>query len=177
MADCSVETRQEAGASSRARPFPGGTSPRARRGSVTANRPSSTGGWSPCRNLPDADLPRRYSAAVMTLGDDASYDVRVWALSVYKGSRGTSYTVTWLVAGFRHRQTFATRKLAESFRAGIVTAARGGGQFFASDGLPASMRTSQMGRSWYAHACAFMDMKWAHALQVTAGVWPKPSSG
>ena len=25
------------------------------------------------------------------------------------------------------------------------------------------MRTSQMGRSWYAHACAFMDMKWAHA--------------
>jgi hypothetical protein len=42
-------------------------------------------------------------------------------------------------------------------------ATRGGAQFFASDGLPASMRTSQMGRSWYAHACAFMDVKSAHA--------------
>jgi hypothetical protein len=50
-------------------------------------------------------------------------------------------------------------KLAESFRAGLITAARGGVQFFASDGLPASMRTDQMGCTWYAHACAFIDMK------------------
>src|SRR5665648_417966 len=100
---------------------------------------------------------------MMTLGENASYDVRIWAISVYKGRRGTSYTVTWLVAGSRHRRTFATRKLAESFRAGLMTAARSGVQFFASDGLPASMRTNQIGRSWYAHACAFMDMKWAHA--------------
>jgi hypothetical protein len=85
----------------------------------------------------------------MTLTNDASYDVRVWAITVYKGRRGTSYTVTWLVAGARHRQTLATRKLAESFRAGLITAARGGVQFLASDGLPVSMRTSQMGRSWY----------------------------
>src|SRR5665647_3739017 len=96
---------------------------------------------------------------MMTLGDDASYDVRVWAIHVYKGRRGNTYTVKWQVAGTRHQRTFATRKLAESFRAGLITATRSGAQFFASDGLPASMRTSQMGRSWYAHACAFMDMK------------------
>jgi hypothetical protein len=99
----------------------------------------------------------------MTHGDDASYDVRVRAIHVYKGKRGTTYTVKWQVAGTRHQRTFVTRKLAESFRAGLITAARGGAQFFASDGLPATMRTNQMGRSWYAHACAFMDMKWAHA--------------
>ncbi len=99
----------------------------------------------------------------MPLANDASHDVRVWAITVYKGRRGTSYAVTWLVAGARHRQTFATRKLAESFRAGLITASRGGVQFFASDGLPASMLTSQMGRSWYDHAWAFMDMKWPHA--------------
>ena len=99
----------------------------------------------------------------MTLGDNASYDIRVWAIRVYKGRRGTSYTVRWQVAGSPRQQTFTTRKLAESFRAGLITATRSGAQFFASDGLPASMRTSQMGRSWYAHACAFMDMKWAHA--------------
>jgi len=44
-----------------------------------------------------------------------------------------------------------------------MTAAKSGAQFFASDGLPGSMRTNQMGRTWYTHACAFMDMKWAHA--------------
>ena len=100
---------------------------------------------------------------MMTLGEDTSYDVRVWAIHVYKGRRGNTYTVKWQVAGTRHQRTFATRKLAESFRAGLITATRSGEQFFASDGLPASMRTNQMGRSWYAHACAFMDMKWAHA--------------
>jgi hypothetical protein len=99
----------------------------------------------------------------MTLGDDASYDVRVWAIRVYKGKRDTTYIVTWLVAGTRHQRTFSTRKLAESFRAGLITAARGGVQFFASDGLPAPMRTEGGSRTWYAHACAFMDMKWAHA--------------
>jgi integrase len=86
-----------------------------------------------------------------------------WAIRVYKGKRDTTYTVTWLVAGSRYQQTFSTRKLAESFRAGLITAARSGLQFFASDGLPPSMRKNQTGRTWYAHACAFMDMKWAHA--------------
>ena len=83
---------------------------------------------------------------MMTLAGDASYDVRVWAIRVYKGKRGTTYIVTWLVAGARHQQTFATRKLAESFRAGLITAARGGAQFFASDGLPGSLRTDLMER-------------------------------
>ena len=72
----------------------------------------------------------------MRLGDAASYDVHVWGIHVYRGKRGTTYTVKWQVAGSRHQRTLATRKLAESFRAGLITAARGGGQFFASDGLP-----------------------------------------
>ena len=36
-------------------------------------------------------------------------------------------------------------------------------QFFPSDGLPASIRTHQMARTWYSHACPFIDMKWANA--------------
>lgn len=95
--------------------------------------------------------------------DDASYDVRFWAIRVYKGRRGNTYIVMWGVAGTRHQRTFATRKLSESFRSGLITAARGGAQFFTSDGLPTSMRTNQAERTWYAHACAFMDMKWANA--------------
>lgn len=100
---------------------------------------------------------------MVKLGDDASYDVHVWAIHVYKGKRGATYTVKWRVAGSRHQRTFATRKLTESFRASLITAARGGAQFFPSDGLPASLRTSQTERTWYAHACAFIDMKWANA--------------
>ena len=99
----------------------------------------------------------------MMLSDDASYDVRIWAISAYKGRRGTSYTITWLVSGSKNQQTFATEKLAESFRASLMIAARSGAQFFASDGLPASMRTHLTGCTWYAHACAFIDMKWANA--------------
>ncbi len=94
---------------------------------------------------------------------DPSYDVRVWSIRVYKGSRGTTYIVTWLVAGLRHQQTFATRKLAESFRAGLITASRGGVQFLESDGLPESLRPKQAERTWYAHVCAFIDLKWARA--------------
>jgi hypothetical protein len=47
----------------------------------------------------------------MRLGDAASYDVHVWGIHVYRGKRGTTYTVKWLT---------------ESFRAGLITAARGG---------------------------------------------------
>jgi len=63
----------------------------------------------------------------------------------------------------RHQQTFATRKLAESFRAGLITASRGGVQFLESDGLPESLRPKQAERTWYAHVCAFIDLKWARA--------------
>jgi len=95
--------------------------------------------------------------------DDPSYDVLVWSIRVYKGRRDTTYIVTWLVAGLRHQQTFATRKLAESFRAGLITASRGGVQFLESDGLPESLRPKQAERTWYAHVCAFIDLKWARA--------------
>ena len=97
------------------------------------------------------------------LSDDPSYDVHVWAIHVYKGKRGTTYTVKWQVAGSRHQRTFATRKLTESFRAGLITATRGGVQFSGSDGLPISMRPSQTERTWYSHACAFIDLKWTRA--------------
>ena len=94
---------------------------------------------------------------------DPSYDVRVWSIRVYKGRRDTTYTVRWMVASSLYQQTFSTRKLAESFRAGLITATRGGLQFSASDGLPMSMRPKQAERTWYAHACAFIDLKWTRA--------------
>lgn len=93
----------------------------------------------------------------------SSYDVRVWSISRYRGKRGTTYTVRWIVAALRFQDTFPTRKLAESFRAKLLTAAREGVAFDEATGLPEPMARTKNSRSWYEHACAFVDMKWPNA--------------
>jgi len=95
--------------------------------------------------------------------DETTSDVRVWSIESYRGSRRITYTVRWVVAGDRHQQTFATRKLAESFHARLIRAARDGSDFRLADGLPATLPTSASKVTWYAHACVFVDMKWPSA--------------
>jgi len=96
-------------------------------------------------------------------GGHGSYDVRVWAISVYNGKRGTSYTLRWRGVDLRRQDTFPTRKLAESFRAKLVIAAREGQPFDPKTGLPASMSAQEQQTTWYELACDFVDMKWAQA--------------
>lgn len=95
-------------------------------------------------------------------GQNARYKVRIWNITTYKGKRKTTYTVRWTVDGNQFPATFDTKKLAESFRAKLITAAREGLPFDSNSGLPASMAQEQNSRSWYKHACAFVDMKWPH---------------
>jgi integrase len=92
-----------------------------------------------------------------------SFDVKIWDIRVNKGKRKTTYTVRWVVGGQELQDTFATRKLAESFRAKLTTAAREGEPFEVESGLPLNMAREKARRSWYDHACAFVDMKWPHA--------------
>lgn len=93
----------------------------------------------------------------------ASYRVRVWGIDRYQGSRRTTHRVRWAVEGRRFTRSFATKKLAESFRSKLVTAAREGVAFDEGTGLPESMVQRQASVSWYEHACSFVDMKWPHA--------------
>lgn len=93
----------------------------------------------------------------------SSYDVHVWRISSYRGKRKTTYTVRWVVSHKKFQETFDTRKLAESFRAKLLSAAREGVPFDDRAGLPDPMVREQTSRSWYDHACAFVDMKWPHA--------------
>jgi hypothetical protein len=74
-----------------------------------------------------------------------SYDVKVWKISVYKGKRGRTYTLRWEVAGDRKQRTFKTRALAESFRAELLSAARGGEAFDRETGLPVSKLVTDNG--------------------------------
>lgn len=91
-----------------------------------------------------------------------SYDVRLYKIDSYETSRGTSHRVRWSVANKRQARIHATKKLAESFLAKLTTAAREGAAFDIASGLPASMAKELKRRSWYQHACEYVDMKWPH---------------
>lgn len=91
------------------------------------------------------------------------YDVRVWGASKYRGKRGTTYTIRWRIEGKRYQRTFSTAKLADSFRAELLIAARNGQPFDTEHGLPLTLVKRRQERTWYQHATAFMDMKWPHA--------------
>lgn len=92
-----------------------------------------------------------------------TYDVRIWGINRYKGKKASTYRLRWEAAGKRFSRTFATRKLAETFRAKLLTAAREGTPFTEESGLPEPMVREENSRSWYEHACAFVDMKWPRA--------------
>lgn len=93
----------------------------------------------------------------------SSYNVRIWSIQTNNGKKKTSYTLRWSVDGHRSQDTFSTKKLAESFRATLLKAARDGEPFDVDTGIPVSRAREASQRTWYEHACAFVDMKWPHA--------------
>ncbi|MEW1930231.1 site-specific integrase, partial [Streptomyces sp. NPDC088360] len=60
---------------------------------------------------------------------ETTYSVKVWKISVYRGARGTTYTVRWALDGTEHRAPFGTRALADAFRSELVSATRRGEAF------------------------------------------------
>ena len=92
-----------------------------------------------------------------------TYDVKIWAITPYRGRRGTTYRVRWAVAGKELWKTFKTRKLAESYRSALVMASTRGGAFDTVTGLPESQSREAHQVSWYQHAMDFVAMKWPAA--------------
>lgn len=91
-----------------------------------------------------------------------SLDVRIWKIHRYKGKRGTTYTLKWAVAGKRHQKTFSTLKLAETFRADLISSAREGTPFVVRTGLPAAA-AAEPSITWVQHAMAYVAVKWPTA--------------
>ena len=60
---------------------------------------------------------------------ETTYDVKVWAIRVYKGAKGNTYTVRWKTGNEVWPETFSHRAQADSFRSDLVSAARKGGAF------------------------------------------------
>lgn len=71
--------------------------------------------------------------------------------------------VRWRAAGQTHQRTFASRKLADSFRSDLMVAVRQGTRFDPASGLPEIPGREPDQTTWYDHACAFMDVKWDDA--------------
>ncbi|WP_199441696.1 tyrosine-type recombinase/integrase [Umezawaea beigongshangensis] len=94
---------------------------------------------------------------------DTSYDVRIYAIDVYKGKRTTTHWVRWSVDRIPSKKAFRTAALANSFRASLLSAANRGEAFDRETGLPVSMARNANTSSWFAFACSFVDMKWRDA--------------
>jgi integrase len=92
--------------------------------------------------------------------DEISYDARVYRTEVYKGRKITTYKVRWRVGGRLWKEGFRTAALADSFRSGLLTAARKGEAFNVSTGRPTAWDRSKVETSWYQFACRSVDMKW-----------------
>jgi len=85
----------------------------------------------------------------------STYDIRFW--DIRRRDRKLPYQLRWTVAGRQHSQSFATKALAESYRADLVKAARNGEAFDEVTGLPESWGRRQ---SWFDHARDYAAMKW-----------------
>jgi integrase len=91
-----------------------------------------------------------------------TYDVRVWKIRSYKGKRGTTYTVRWIVAGEEQTATFATFPLADAERSKLIMAQRVGEAFDTETGRPMSwVKQKATATRWYSFAVEYADAKWA----------------
>lgn len=96
--------------------------------------------------------------------DGITYDVRIYEIDIYKGTRVTTYKVRWKTGKkplwkvpFRHKTQ------AESFRSELLAAARRGEAFDLTTGRPVSWGRIGDDISWYDFCVSYVDMKWKRA--------------
>jgi hypothetical protein len=88
------------------------------------------------------------------------FDVSVHAIRRRDGRR-KPFEVRWRAAGHSRSKSFITRKLADSYRAELVRAARMGLEFDPLTGEPAEWHVPEPAVvTWYEEATAYAVMKW-----------------
>lgn len=88
------------------------------------------------------------------------FDVSVYAIRRRPGRR-RPFEVRWQAAGRSRSKSFITRKLADSYRAELVRAARMGLDFDPLTGEPAAWNLPEPATvTWYQEAIAYAAMKW-----------------
>jgi integrase len=94
---------------------------------------------------------------------ETTYDVRIYKTEAYRGTRVSSYRVRWKTAGKNWRRTFRNKAQADVFRGELLAGARKGEAFSQETGEPVSWQRAARETSWYAFACAYVDLKWKTA--------------
>ena len=88
------------------------------------------------------------------------FDVSVYAIRRRAGRR-RPFEVRWRAAGRSRSKSFITRRLADSYRAELVRAARLGLEFDPLTGEPAAWNLPEPATiTWYQEATAYAAMKW-----------------
>jgi hypothetical protein len=96
-----------------------------------------------------------------------SHDVRFWQIRV-KANRPKPYVVRWKVGTSPVRsKAFEYRAMADSWRSGLIQAARRGEAFDEASGLSESELRKQTSVTFYELARRFVDLKWPRAAAKT----------
>lgn len=93
----------------------------------------------------------------------SSYDVKVHELQIRRDRPQRPWRLRWSVEGQRFEHRYATKALADNFRARLLRAMRDGEAFDEQSGLPESDARARTRVTWYEHACAYAEMKWPSA--------------
>ena len=97
-----------------------------------------------------------------------SYDVRFWdTKEIADNASGGRYRVRWAVNGQEHCKSFKNKTLADGFLEGLKDAARDRRPFSPRTGLPAAETTEEEMVTWYEHARAYAEAKWAGLAPVS----------
>jgi integrase len=97
-----------------------------------------------------------------------SYDVRFWDIKKLAGNgSGGRFRVRWAVDGREHCKSFQSKTLADGFLAGLKEAARDRRPFSPRTGLPDVGTAGGELVTWYEHARAYAEAKWAALAPVS----------
>jgi integrase len=101
--------------------------------------------------------------------DGITYDVRVYALDVYRGTKVTTYWVRWKCGGKKFAEPFRHSGQADSFRGKLNSAAKDGKAFSMKTGLPVAWErdkpkeTDTPALTWYSLTLDYAKAKWKFA--------------
>jgi hypothetical protein len=96
-----------------------------------------------------------------------SYDVRFWDIKKLGSGTGARFRVRWAVDGREHCRSFKARPLADGFLTELKDAVRDRRPFNPRTGLPDAETTEEEVITWFAHARAYTEVKWANLAPVS----------
>lgn len=91
-----------------------------------------------------------------------TYDVKIWSIRK-RPNRVAAYQLRWRVGSQPFSKSYRIKAQADGRRSQLMAALRNQEQFDTESGLPGSEVKALNTTTWYAHSCAYAEMKWPDA--------------